>query len=113
MELQGKHSTQTGCPDGAPGAGRVKTHAETVTESMGNLVAMHCEKRRGLGIEDVDKEIFINWNGPPVHMADSLGGKTLNRVFKGKKWHFATKASRLDTEVIIRLKSKQAKVPFF
>ena len=91
----------------------LKTHAETVAESMGNLVAMHCDKRRGLGIEDVGKETFINWNGPPVHMADSLGVKTLNRLFKGKKWHFVTRTSNLDSEVIKRLKSKPAKVPFF
>ena len=30
----------------------MKTHSETVVESMGNLVEMHCEKRHGLGIED-------------------------------------------------------------
>ena len=91
----------------------LKTHAETVAESMGSLIAIHSEKRRGLGIEDVGKETFINWNGPPIHMADSLGVKTLNRVFKGKKWHFVTRASNLDSEVIKRLKSKPAKVPFF
>ena len=90
----------------------LKTHAETVAESMGNLVAMHCDKRRGLGIEDVGKETFISWNGPPVHMADSLGVKTLNRLFKGEKWHFVTRTSNLDSEIIKRLKSKPAKVPF-
>ena len=30
----------------------LQTHAETVAESMGYLVAMHCEKRQRLGIED-------------------------------------------------------------
>ena len=50
-----------------------ETHAETIAESMGNLVDMHCEKRRELGIEDVGQECFIDWNGPPVHQADNLG----------------------------------------
>ena len=54
----------------------LKTHAETVAESMGNLVYMHCEKRRGSGIADVGKETFIDWNGPPVHLLTNLGLKS-------------------------------------
>ena len=38
----------------------MKTHAETIAESMGNLVDMHWEKRRDLGIEDVGKESLID-----------------------------------------------------
>ena len=91
----------------------VKTHAETVAESMGNIVDLHCEKRRGLGIEDVGKETFIDWNGPPIHLADNLGIKTLNRNFNGSKWHFVTVANQTDSEVTKRLKSKKPKVPFF
>ena len=91
----------------------MKTHAETVVESMGNLVEMHCEKRRGLGIEDVGKETFIDWNGPPVHQSDSLGIKTLNRLFKGTKWHFVTVANKADSEVTKKLKSEKSKLPFF
>ena len=44
----------------------MKTHAETVAESMGNLVDLHCDKRRGLGVQDVGVEVFIDWNGPPI-----------------------------------------------
>ena len=91
----------------------IKTHAETVVESMGNLVEMHCEKRRGLGIEDVGKETFINWNGPPIHLSDNLGTKTLNRIFKGTKWHFTTVANKSDSEVTKRLKDEKPKIPFF
>ena len=90
----------------------MKTHAETVVESMGNL-EMHCEKRRGLGIEDVGKETFIDWNGLPVHQSDSLGIKTLNRLFKGTKWHFVTVANKADSEVTKKLKSEKSKLPFF
>ena len=37
-------------------------------------------------------------------MVDALGEKTLNRVFKGGKWHFVTVISRADLEVTRRLK---------
>ena len=91
----------------------VKTHAETVAESMGNLVDLHCEKRRGLGVQDVGLEVFIDWNGPPVHLVDSLGTRTLSRLFNGGKWHFVTMVNRGDSEVTRRLKSVDAKLPFF
>ena len=42
-----------------------KTHAETFVESMKNLVELHSEKRKGLEIDDVGIESFIDWNGPP------------------------------------------------
>ena len=91
----------------------VKTHAETVAESMGNIVDLQCEKRQGLGVENVGKGTFIDWNGPPVHLSDNLGTKTLNRIFEGKKWHFVTVSNKADSEVTKRLKQKKAKVPFF
>ena len=91
----------------------IKTHAETVVESMGNLIEMHCEKRRGLGIEDVGKETFIDWNGPPVHQCDSLGIKAMNRIFKGSSWRFVTVANKADSTVTKRLKQQESRLPFF
>ena len=91
----------------------MKTHAETIAESMGNLVDLHCEKRRGLGIEDVGKEAFIDWNGPPLHLAENLGMKTMDRIFKGSRWHFVTVVNKADSEVTQRLKKRQTKLPFF
>ena len=73
---------------------------------MGNLVEMHCEKRRGFGIEDVGKEMFIDWNGLPVHQSDSLGIKTLNRLFKGTKWHFVTVTFLLITQLYVSMINK-------
>ena len=72
-----------------------------------------CEKRRGLGIQDVGLETFIDWNGPPVHLSDNLGIKTLNQIFKGSKWYFTTVANKLDSEVTKRLKDEKSKLPFF
>ena len=76
---------------------------------MGNLVEMHYEKRRGLGVEDAGRETFIDWNGPPVHLVDALGEKTLNRVFEGGKWHFVTVINMADSEVTRRLKNNLQK----
>ena len=64
-------------------------------------------------MEDAGKETFIDWNGPPIHLVDKLGEKTLNRVFKGSKWHFVTVINRADSEVTRRLKTKEANLPFF
>ena len=44
---------------------------------------------------------------------DNLGIKTLNRLFKGTRWHFITVVNQADSEVTKRLKSNQAKLPFF
>jgi hypothetical protein len=50
----------------------VKTHAEGVAESMGNYIDLHSDKRRGMEIDDVGREALIYWNGPPLHLAESL-----------------------------------------
>ena len=91
----------------------MKTHAETVAESMGNLVDLHCEKRRGLGVQDVGLEVFIDWNGPPIHLVDSLGARVLDRYFNGGKWHFVTLVNRAGSVVTRRLKDVKPKTPFF
>ena len=75
----------------------MKTHAEGVAESMGSVMDLHSDKRRGLSIDDVGKESIIHWNGPPVHLAEALGEKALNRVFKGRPWHFVTKKGNIST----------------
>ena len=62
----------------------VKTHAEGVAESMGNYVDIHSEKRRGLDVSVVGQEAYIHWNGPPVHLADSIGVSSLDSYFAGR-----------------------------
>ena len=60
----------------------VKTHAELVAESMGSIIERHCDSRRGsMGLEDVGKEAFVSWNGPPIHECDDLGRKSLDHIF--------------------------------
>ena len=92
----------------------VKTHAEGVAESMGNLVEMHSDPRRGnMDIEDVGKEAMIHWNGPPLAMADRLGKGSMDRIFGRGRWNFTTMANKADSVVTKRLKKVEAKLPFF
>ena len=92
----------------------MKTHSEGVAESMGNYVEMHAEKRRGsMDIEDVGKETFIHWNGPPVHLSEKLGIKTMDRIFKGKNWNFVTRKNRLDSLVVKKAKKETPRLPWF
>ena len=92
----------------------VKTHAEGVVESMGNIVEIHSDTRRGkMELEDVGKEALIHWNGPPVSSADKLGVAALNIVFGGRQWNFVTWANKSDSVVTKRLKNVEPKVPFF
>ncbi len=42
----------------------MKTRAEGVAESMGNLIDIHSDKRRGMNVDNVGLEAQIDWNGP-------------------------------------------------
>ena len=72
----------------------VKTHAEGVAESMGNIIEIHSDKRRGrMDIDDAGKEAMINWIRPPLHLADNLGMKSMDSRLGGRtKWNFVTQA---------------------
>ena len=92
----------------------VKTHAEGVAESMGNYVDIHAEKRRGLDVAIVGLESYIHWNGPPVHLADSIGVASLDSYFAGRShWRFVTKKNKLESAVVSRLKGQKAKRTLF
>ena len=92
----------------------VKTHAEGVAESMGNYMDIHGDKRRGsMDIENLGQEAFIHWNGPPLHLADHLGKKSLDRYFKKSSWNFITQKHKSQSTVISRIKKMSSRVPFF
>ena len=48
----------------------MKTYAEGVAETMGSVIDSHCQKRRGLTIEEMGNEFIIHWSGPPLHLAN-------------------------------------------
>ena len=81
---------------------------------MGNYMDIHGDKRRGnMDIEDVGKEAFIHWNGPPLHLANNLGKKSLDRYFKRSSWNFITQKNKSQSTVISRIKKVSSRVPFF
>jgi hypothetical protein len=53
--------------------------------------------RRGLGLQDVGLQVFIDRNGPG----------------NGEKWHYVTIVKSGDYEITRRLKSLDVKLPFF
>ena len=61
-----------------------KTHAEGVVQSMGNQFDLHGNKRRELDVEAVGVEAKIHWNGPPIHLSQSLGEAALDLHFGGR-----------------------------
>ena len=93
--------------------GMVKTHAEGVVESMGNMVDIHGDKKRGLDISDIGKEALIQWNGPPLAKADRLGKAALDRLFGVGRWNFITLSNKQDSVVTKRLKDEESSLPFF
>ena len=76
---------------------------------------MHCDKKRGrMDIYDIGIEALIHWNGPPLHLAEKLGMKSLDRHFGGRgRWNFVTRANKTDSSDVKRLKNVETKVSFF
>lgn len=72
--------------------GVLKSKNEAVIEGMGSVLAVHTEGGRHLGNNKYPKETFISYNGPPLHLADSLVQAALDIRFPpkdGKRaWHF-------------------------
>ena len=92
----------------------LKTHVESVAESMGSIIDMHSDKRRGLDVKVVGEEAMIHWNGTPLHTADDLLGSALDKHFGGKKnWHFITRANKPESIVVSQLKGQSGRVPWF
>ena len=81
---------------------------------MGNILDMHCNKRRGLDASDAGVEAKIHWNGPPIHLSQSLSEAALDHHFGGrKKWHFVTRQDKKESVVTQRLKMDTGKLPFY
>ena len=69
----------------------ITKHINGVAESMGSVMDLICDKRRGLTIEENGKESMIHWNWIVVSLFDSLGKQSLNSLFRGRPWHFLTR----------------------
>ena len=52
-----------------------------VADTMGSIMDIHCNKRRGLDVKVVGEETMIQWDDPPLHAADDPLGSGLDRHF--------------------------------
>ena len=92
----------------------LKTHVESVAESMGSIIDLHSDKRRGIDVRVVGEESMIHWNGPPINRANDLLESALDRHFGGRRnWHFITRQNKPESTVISRLKRETVRVPWF
>ena len=92
----------------------LKTHVESVGESMGSIINLHSDKRRGIDVRVVGEESMRHWNGPPVNRANDLLESALDRHFGGRRnWHFITRQNKPESSVILRLKRYTLRIPWF
>ena len=63
--------------------------------------------------ESLGREAFIHWNGPPLHLADNLGRKALDRYFPNNSWNFITQLNRSESTAIMRMETVERIVLFF
>ena len=66
----------------------LKTVNEAIVEGAGSCLDRHTEGQRNLTFENSVKEAIIDWSAPLMHEADGFITEGLNKVFKGKPWHF-------------------------
>lgn len=71
----------------------LKICSECVCESVGSVIGNHISNRT-LKSDNLFHEVFISWNGPPVHKAEGLLKSSLNRHFHGGNYHFTRFSSR-------------------
>ena len=82
----------------------------------GNHMDIHGDKRgASMDIESLGREAFIHWSGPgpPIHLAENLERKGLNRYFNNNSWNFITQLNRSESIVIKRMKIVESRMPFF
>ena len=66
---------------------RLMQRASSQAWALGSYVEMHADQRRGtMDISNTGKEVFIQWNGPPLVKADSIGEAAINTIFKGGRF---------------------------
>ena len=55
-----------------------------------------------MDINDIGKEVFLDWNGSPTAKADRLRREALNRRLRRGRWHFITLDDKLESVVTKR-----------
>eukprot|EP00918_Siedleckia_nematoides_P025746 GHVU01055578.1.p1 GENE.GHVU01055578.1~~GHVU01055578.1.p1 ORF type:complete len:390 (-),score=46.99 GHVU01055578.1:512-1681(-) len=97
----------------------LKTHNESVLESVGNILGIHADDGRAPDPSSVEVEAFVHWNGPPLHRADGIIEAALNKHFEPNRWHFGQVSRSCahgnfsrTSKVIQRLQAVTGRLPF-
>lgn len=96
----------------------LKIRSEAICESAGSILKGHIHNNRSLQHDNLDNEVLLHWNSPPLHLADSFIGQSLDDYFINKKdrtWLFFRKSEQYQTWkllhpgsiVLNRFRSKQ------
>ena len=67
-----------------------------------------------MDIDDISKEAFIQWNGPPMQRPIGLGEKHFTeQLERGGNTYLITLDNKLGSVVTKRLKTEEPDLPFF
>jgi hypothetical protein len=50
----------------------LKSRIEAVCESAAPILKTHIHNNRGLHHDNLDNEVLVHWNAPPLHSSDSF-----------------------------------------
>ncbi len=96
---------------------------ESIVESMGSVIEKIRQVRGGSktstnrkDVQDINDELVIHWNGPPINKCESIVRQALNIHFKGSRWHFIAKDVRAQLHrvsvVVDRINKTQSTLTF-
>jgi hypothetical protein len=83
----------------------LKIRSEAVCESAASILKAHIHNNRGLLHENLDNEVLVHWNAPPLHLSDSFIEQSLDNYFMNKKdknWLFFKKGEQFQTWKMLR-----------
>lgn len=84
---------------------KLKIRSEAVCESAASILKDHIYNNRALRHDNLDNEVLVHWNSPPLHLFDSLIEQSLDDYFMNKKdknWLFFKKSEQYRPWKILR-----------
>jgi hypothetical protein len=83
----------------------LKIRSEAVCESAASVLKENIHNNRALHHDNLDNEVLVHWNAPPLHLSDSFIEQSLNGYFMNKKdknWLFYKKTEQYRPWRILR-----------
>lgn len=96
----------------------IKVSTESVLESNVSVFERHFHKGRPMKEETMEREMQVAMNGTNLVESDGLLKHSVDRYWRGKRWHFIKKKDIRDYNehseslVLKRLKAEKSKLPF-